>query len=99
MHPYAINRALVVYPVLQGWLEHSAADGSALLRWGDCSSSDNSGRHSRFSFTAAERKGHKVPSIWSTWQLFWQGALPDVTGGRLAGAKVSLHATLRHSTV
>lgn len=90
------NRALDQYPVLQGWLEQNKTDGSVLLRWGSNSNSSNSNdsstssKHSsNFSFTAAERKGNSVPSIWSTWQLWWQGALPDVSGGRLAGAKVT----------
>ncbi|WIA41937.1 hypothetical protein OEZ86_009248 [Tetradesmus obliquus] len=89
-----LNRALDQHPVLQGWLEQNKTDGSVLLRWGSNSSNSNdsstSSKHSsNFSFTAAERKGNSVPSIWSTWQLWWQGALPDVSGGRLAGAKVT----------
>jgi hypothetical protein len=83
------NRALTAYPVLQGWLEHNAEDRSVLLRWGSHSSSGSRQRcSSNFSFNATERKGSSVPSIWSTWQLWWHGALPDVSGGRLAGAKV-----------
>lgn len=95
------NRALDQYPVLQGWLEQNKTDGSVLLRWGSNSNSSNSNdsstssKHSsNFTFTAAERKGNSVPSIWSTWQLWWQGALPDVSGGRLAGAKVGLETAM-----
>jgi hypothetical protein len=83
------DRALAAYPVLQGWLEHHAADGSVLLRWGSNNGSGSRQRcSSNFNFNAAEGKGSIVPSIWSTWQLWWYGALPDVSGGRLAGAKV-----------